>query len=107
MFELRDLEWFRRDTFVASYERARRERKKLVSKKTNQIVADFGDRKDKISNPVIEVHGPDGLMIVSRIVNFQHELRQVALDVPVTLMLDGVILAKLPSIKELLEAKNA
>lgn len=103
-----NLEWFTKCNFAAAYKEAKSKKKMMVFKTTRQIVADFSDRKDKISNPVIEVHGPDGLMIVSRIVNFQHELRQVALDVPVTLMLDGAVLAKLSCINELFkEANNA
>ena len=98
-----NLEWFTKTNFAESYKRAKRDKKMLVFKRTAQIVADFSDRKDKVSNPVIEVHGPDGLMIVSRIVNFQHELRQVAMDVPVTLILDGDVLGKFAGIKLLFE----
>ena len=95
------LEWFTQSNFIVAYKRAKEAKAMLVFKTTKQVVADFGDRKDKIANPVIEVYGPEGLMIVSRIVNFQHELRQVAQDVPVTLQLEGQTLAKLRSISEL------
>lgn len=101
-----NLEWFTKHNFIASYQNARKEKKMLAFERTKQIVADFGDRKDKISNPLIEVHGPEGLLIVSRIVNFEHELRQVAQDVPVTLKLEGDILAKLNSIQELFQRQN-
>ena len=101
-----NLEWFTKHDFLASYQKAKREKKMMVFKRTKQIMADFGDRKDKISNPVIEVHGPEGLLIVSRIVNFEHQLRQVAQDVPVTLVYEKNILAKLDSIQELFKAQN-
>lgn len=102
-----NLEWFTVSNFAESYRRAKQDKKMLVFKRSKQVVADFGDRKNKIANPLIEVYGPEGLLIISRIVNFQHELRQVAQDVPVTLVLEKDTLAKLTSIKDFLEAKNA
>ena len=98
-----NLEWFTRSNFAVSYRQARKEKKMLVFKKNSQIMADFDDRRDKISNPLIEVYGPDGLLIVSRIVNFDHELRQVDQEVPVTLIYEKEVLAKLRCIKELFE----
>lgn len=95
------LEWFTKCNFVASYKRAKETKSMLVCKQNSQIVADFADRKDKISNPLIEVHSEEQLLIVSRIVNFERELRQVALDIPVTLVLDGKTIAKLNAINDL------
>lgn len=96
-----DLEWFTARNFAVSYKKAKKEKKMLVFTKTKQVVADFSDRKDKISNPLIEVCGPEGLLIVSRIVNFEHELRQVAQDVPVDLVLDKTVIARLNCTQEL------
>ena len=96
-----NLEWFTKHNFAESYKKARQGKKMMVFKTTKQIVADFADRKDKVANPTIEVHSDEGLLIVSRIMNFEHELRQVAQDVPVTLILDGTTIGKLSAIRDL------
>lgn len=96
-----NLEWFTKHNFATSYKEAKKKKAMLVHRQSKYVVADFDDRRNKIANPIIEVHGPDGLLIVSRIVNFEHELRQVAQDVPVTLCYEKEVLAKLGNIKEL------
>lgn len=100
-----NLEWFTKHNFAASYKVAKKKKAMLVYKQSQRVVADFGDRKNKLANPVIEVRRAETgeLMIVSRIVNFQHELRQVAQDVPVELVLDGKKIAKVGSISEILD----
>ena len=96
------IEWFTKHNFPAAYKRAKNEKKMLVFERTKQIVADFEDRKDKVSNPIIEVYSDEGLLIVSRIVNFQHELRQLEQDIAVTLRLEGDTLAKIPNLGDFL-----
>ena len=69
-------------------------------------MADFNDRKDKTANPIIEIVGEEGLLIVSRIVNFEHELRQINQDIPVNLRYEGEIIARLSCVKELWDSRT-
>lgn len=98
-----NVEWFTRHDFTASYKQARNKKSMLALKRTKQIMADFGDRKDKTANPVIEVYGPDGLMMISRIVNFERELRRLPQDVPITLRYEKLVVGQLTSIGEFLK----
>ena len=98
-----NLEWFTRHNFAASYKQARNKKGMLVLERTKQIMADFSDRRDKTANPVIEVHGPDGLLMISRIVNFERELRRLPQDVPITLRYEKLVVGQLTSIGEFLK----
>ena len=101
-----NLEWFTQHNFAASYAEARRKKKMLVSEKTKQIMANFEDRKDAAGNPIVEIHGTDGLLMISRIVNFEHELRRLPQDVPVNLQYEGRVIARLGSIRELWQTNS-
>ena len=98
-----NLEWFGSYDFALAYKRAKQDKKMLVAKRNKQIMADFADKKDKISNPLIEVKSEEGLLIVSRIVNFERELRQVDQDIPVNLVYEGSVIARLRNIRTLFE----
>ena len=98
-----NLEWFTKHNFVESYKAAKTKKAMLVFKPSQHVMADFGDRKNKVANPVIEIYNSENgeLLIVSRIANFEHELRQLSQDVSITLMCDKTVIGKLSKISEL------